>query len=53
MKWNVPHDRWEDIPGAQRLCVLENGLAALHHLVLGGVVARRTEGGLYRYEIAR
>lgn len=52
MKWNVPHDRWEDIPGAQRLCVLENGLAALHHLVLDGVVARRTEGGLYRYEIA-
>ena len=51
MKWNVPYDRWADIPGVQRLCVLENALAALNHLILEGEAVRQRSNGLFRYTL--
>ena len=51
--WNVPHGRWEDIPAAQRWCIVGVGLSALNHLVDTGRLLREDgEGGPRRYVAA-
>ncbi len=50
IKWNVPHETWEDISFVQRWCIVTEGLVILNHLVDRGLVERRVdEDGLNRY----
>lgn len=50
IKWNVPHDTWEDITFVQRWCIVMEGLVILDHLVDRGLVRREEdEAGLRRY----
>ncbi|WP_080797623.1 MBL fold metallo-hydrolase [Arabiibacter massiliensis] len=50
IKWNVPHDAWEDISFVQRWCILMEGLVILDHLADRGLVRREEgEAGVRRY----
>lgn len=50
IRWNVPHDRWEDISFVQRWCIVTEGVVILNHLVEHGALRREaSEEGINRY----
>ena len=51
--WNIPHERWEDIPIIQRWIIVCETLAHLDHLRGEGRVRRERTGDTYRYFIGQ
>lgn len=50
IRWNVPHDHWEDISFVQRWCIVTEGIVILDHLVERNLVHREAdETGTWRY----
>lgn len=47
--WNIPHERWEDIPIIQRWIIVCETLAHLDHLMRAGRLRRVREDDAYRY----
>ena len=47
--WNIPHERWEDIPIIQRWIIVCETLAHLDHLMRAGHLRRVREDDAYRY----
>lgn len=47
--WNIPHERWEDIPIIQRWIIVCETLAHLDHLMRAGRLRRVRENDAYRY----
>ncbi len=44
IRWNVPHERWDDISLMQRWCILMEGIAILDHLAATGRATRSKDG---------
>ena len=50
IRWNVPHDRWEDISFVQRWCIVTEGIVILDHLADRALVRRELDDrGVWRY----
>ena len=49
MTWSIRCTSWADFPLTQRWFAVGESMAHLEHLTATGAIARRQEGGLYRY----